>query len=94
MGEYYASHNLNNALSSKNKKNDVITIYPNPSKNLIYIDSDYSSFTASIFNLNGKFVLRKNIKNQIDISNLNKGIYFTELMNESNKSFKKLIVKK
>ena len=94
LGEYYASHNLNNALSSKNKKNDVITIYPNPSKNLIYIDSDNSSFTASIFNLNGKVVLRKNIKNQIDISDLNKGIYFTELMNESNKSFQKLIVKK
>ena len=48
----------------------------------------------SIFNLNGKVVLRKNIKNQIDISDLNKGIYFTELMNESNKSFQKLIVKK
>ena len=94
LGEYYASHNLNNALSSKNKKNDVITIYPNPSKNLIYIDSDNSSFTASIFNLNGEVVLRKNIKNQIDISDLNKGIYFTELMNESNKSFQKLIVKK
>ena len=94
LGEYYASHNLNNALSSKNKKNDVITIYPNPSKNLIYIDSDNSSFTASIFNLNGEVVLTKNIKNQIDISDLNKGIYFTKLMNESNKSFQKLIVKK
>jgi len=72
----------------------VITIYPNPSKNLIYIDSDNSSFTASIFNLKGEVVLTKNIKNQIDISDLNKVIYFAELMNESNKSFQKLIVKK
>ena len=94
LGEYYASNNPNNSLSSKNKKNDVITLYPNPSKNLIYIDSDNSSFTASIFNLNGEFILRKNIKTQIDISDLKKGVYFTELINESNKSFYKLIVKK
>ena len=53
-----------------------------------------SAFTANIFNLNGEVVLTKNIKNQIDISDLNKGIYFTELINESNKSFQKLIVKK
>ena len=72
----------------------MITIYPNPSKNLIYIDSDNSNFIASIFNLNGKLLIKKSIKTQIDISNLNKGVYFIELINESNKSFHKLIVKK
>lgn len=94
LGEYYANHNPNNALSIMNKKNDGITIYPNPSKNLIYIDSNSSSFTVSIFSLNGEFLIKKNIKTQIDISDLNKGVYFVELSNESYKSFHKLIVKK
>ena len=94
LGEYYANHNPNNAFSIMNKKNDGITIYPNPSKNLIYIDSNSSSFTVSIFSLNGEFLIKKNIKTQIDISDLNKGVYFVELSNESYKSFHKLIVNK
>ena len=94
LGEYYANHNPNNTLSSNNKKNDGITIYPNPSKNLIYINSNSSSFTASIFNLNGEILIKKNIKTQIDISELNKGVYFVKLSNETYKSFHKLIVKK
>ena len=52
------------------------------------------SFTVSIFSLNGEFLIKKNIKTQIDISDLNKGVYFVELSNESYKSFHKLIVKK
>ena len=63
-------------------------------QNLIYIDSNSSSFTVSIFSLNGELLINKNIKTQIDISDLNKGVYFVELSNESYKSFHKLIVKK
>ena len=94
LGEYYASHNPNNALSSKNKKNDVITLYPNPARNLISIDSNSSSLTASIFNLNGEILIKKKIKTHIDLSDLDKGVYLVEFGNEVYKSFHKLIVKK
>jgi len=94
LGEYYASHNPNNNLSNHKKKLDELTIYPNPSNNLIYIDGDYSDLTARIFDLNGKILAQEIVKSEMNIFQLKNGVYFIELSNEINKKIHKLIIKK
>ena len=68
LGEFYASQNPNNNLSNYNQKLSELTIYPNPTKNLIFID-------------------------EIDLSQLKKGVYIIKLSDKKNKSVHKSIVK-
>jgi hypothetical protein len=93
LGEYYANHNPNNILSFFEEKPNKITIYPNPVKSLVFIEGDSTLLTASILNLNGQILIRKIVKDRINISQLKNGVYFLELCNEKDKSVHKLIVK-
>jgi hypothetical protein len=93
LGEYYANHNPNNILSFFEEKPNKITIYPNPVKSLVFIEGNSTLLTASILNLNGQILIRKIVKDRINISQLKNGVYFLELCNEKDKSVHKLIVK-
>ena len=93
LGEFYASQNPNNNLSNYNQKISELTIYPNPTKNLIFIDKNFSDLTVSIFDLNGQIMLKKIVKSEIDLSQLKKGVYIIKLSDKKNKSVHKSIVK-
>ena len=70
----------------------AINLFPNPSTDLIHIDSDLSMDNYSISNLLGQTVLEGSISNQtIDVSSLEKNIYFLTMMD---KNGKKMITKK
>lgn len=62
-------------------------VFPNPANDKIEVDFEKdSNYNLSIFNLLGQQVLYKNsIDNIISIDHLNKGIYFINIYNESNK---------
>ena len=94
LGEYYANHNSNNILSLFEEKTNKITIYPNPVEDLVYVEGNSSILTASIMNLNGQILIRENVKDKINISQLKDGVYILELCNEKDKSIHKLIVMK
>jgi len=74
------------AVGIKEINNDV-RIYPNPVKNYLFIDLENSSnISYSIFNVLGEKVLDKTYNSlqnifQINVSNLEKGIYFIQLNN-------------
>jgi hypothetical protein len=71
-----------------------ISLYPNPTKNRINIDITAPIKTVCIFNNLGKEVFKSTInKQQIDISNLTKGIYFIRIDINTTKSYYKKIVK-
>jgi hypothetical protein len=71
-----------------------ISLYPNPTKNRISIDITAPRKTVCIFNNLGKEVFKSTInKQQIDISNLIKGIYFIRIDINTTKSYYKKIVK-
>ena len=93
LGEFYASQNPNNNLSNYNQKISELTIYPNPTKNLIFIDKNFSDLTVSIFDLNGQIMLKKIVKSKIDLSQLKKGVYIIKFSDKKNKSVHKSIVK-
>lgn len=88
-------HDESNPLLSTVKNTFTeISLYPNPSKNTITIDITAPIKTVCIFNHLGKEVFKSTInKQQIDISNLTKGIYFIRIDISTTKSYYKKIVK-
>lgn len=63
-----------------------VNIYPNPSDNVIHIDSDVQVEKYSVSNLLGQTILEGNIMNNIiDISSLEKNVYFVSVMDVNNK---------
>ena len=56
-----------------------ISIYPNPSLDIVYIDGNYSQLKAVVYDILGKQVIKESITNSIDISQLEKGVYILQL---------------
>jgi hypothetical protein len=70
-------------ISQKQRTNDgYIAVYPNPTNQFINIkglsDSD-EALTTSVLDVTGKIVLTSTQRSQIDISNLENGIYFIKI---------------
>lgn len=82
-GEF--TQNMNTA----NFENEIF-IYPNPIKNRIYIQTDQIISSYKIYNVMGQLVLSNNFYGSIDISILEKGMYFLNLDNLKSKAFMKL----
>jgi surface protein len=56
-----------------------ISIYPNPTSDMVYIDGNYTQLKAVVYDILGKQVINKPITNSIDISQLEKGVYILQL---------------
>ena len=56
-----------------------ISIYPNPTSDIVYIDGNYTQLKVIIYNVLGKEILNKSITNSIDISHLDNGVYILQL---------------
>ena len=65
-------------------------IYPIPSSGNIFLNSDIE-FDAIIFNSIGEQVFKKKVKKDMDISKLEKGIYFLHLFDGANNSIHKIV---
>lgn len=85
-------------LSSENFQNLYFAIFPNPTKNELFLTSKNSNtnLKIKIFNIQGKLLAKQSleaaIKTSIDVSQLVSGIYFLNIEDESgNKTVKKFI---
>ena len=79
--------------SPLNNEENVLLInlvYPIPSSGNIFLNSDIE-FDAIIFNSIGEQVLKKKVKKDMDISKLEKGIYFLYLFDGANNSIHKIV---
>jgi surface protein len=56
-----------------------ISIYPNPTSDIVYIDGNYTQLKVFVYDILGKQVINKSITNSIDISQLEKGVYILQL---------------
>ena len=65
-------------------------IYPIPSSGNIFLNSDIE-FDAFIFNSIGEQVFKGKVKKIMDISKLEKGIYFLHLFHGANNSIHKIV---
>lgn len=72
--------------------NNQVKIYPNPTSNQLYIESDLSKFEITIIDFTGKTI--KTIKqntNFVDITDLSNGIYFIKVFTVNGTITKKFI---
>lgn len=84
------------AINEQNTNVDF-NIYPNPNNGIFTIVGDNSSAVVNVYNITGENVYQENISslsnNEINISNLNKGVYFVKLSNANNTITKKVVIK-
>ena len=72
-------------------KNSVISVYPNPTSNFVYLSSNQAS-RIIVLDVNGKEVLNFNTNSsQIDLSSLTQGIYFLQVLNNEEIKTAKII---
>ncbi len=79
-----------------------ISIYPNPTSNVVSIDVDFKSAqqtTIELLDINGKLISSKQIsipqgksKQMLDVTNVSKGTYFVNMKTSIGKETKKIIV--
>lgn len=70
---------------NKSKEISTISIYPNPSKGFIFIDSKDNLASYKILSVDGKIIEQNTLFNskEIDLQDFEKGIYIIELMSKS-----------
>jgi PKD repeat protein len=72
---------------NENSLDDMIRIYPNPANGILNIENTSGEkITLSIYSLTGQMVLESKIQNGsevINLSNMNKGIYFVRYITEN-----------
>ena len=56
-----------------------ISIYPNPSSDIVYIEGNYTQLKVVVYDILGKQLIKESITNHIDISQLEKGVYMLQL---------------
>ena len=84
------------------KNNNLITVYPNPTTNLVNINYEVNTadaFTVTIVDLQGKEVYTNTLYNnkgqlQINLNEWSDGVYFVNLITNQNVKTVKLIVAK
>lgn len=81
--------------------NSVVSIYPNPASDIIYIDTkeNIKNLDVTIYNLVGKQVLRfraddTSERKEIDLKNLEKGSYIIRVKGEGYEDSSRLIIQK
>ena len=81
------------ATSSNNiNKDSELAVYPNPVKNVLTIEGDFTS--ANIYDVFGKLVLSTDAQKTIDVSNLSNGVYFVNINVENTITVKKITIAK
>ena len=70
----------------------IVSVYPNPSKDFVNIETTENRLSVNIYNTQGKIVLSSTEK-RIDISNLPSSIYFIEVKTSQGIYKEKLLIK-
>lgn len=90
----YMQSKSNGALNVKDIKTTDVSIYPNPTSDLVNIKSPIEVTSLTLFSIDGRKLFESNKENKIDISSYNKGIYILNIVLKDGTSFKHKIIKK
>ena len=92
-GKVYKKENIVSS-TLDNKDYPTLNIYPNPTKDILSIETNLSLTEISILNLNGRLIYTSfEHKDKIDISHLPSGIYFIKVISDKGVFTKKVIKK-
>ena len=90
------TYNKNALLSVSQLEDNEFNIYPNPVKNKLTVESKMATNELILIDLNGKIILKQKIgfKGQIDLSAIENGVYYLQMLNENASSIQKVVVNK
>jgi hypothetical protein len=81
-------------LSTEDFNDLSVSIYPNPVKELLFIESKENISSITIFDIHGKKVKTVNAQSEINLSGLQSGVYFVSITSENGGIWTEKIVKK
>lgn len=71
-----------------------ITLYPNPTSNIVFISGNIESkTTVNVYDVLGKLMLSKPYQKEMDLSSLSSGLYFLKFINGESITTKKVIIR-
>ncbi len=85
---------LSSNLSDTNKNADNISVYPNPTQNIITI-SNSANYTLTITDLTGRILIRKKLEKDnesLNLSNFESGLYII-LLEKNNEHYSTIVIK-
>ena len=90
---------ITNSLGLDSNSLTNTTVYPNPTKDYLFIDIPNATGTSKLklYDVQGRFVMETKTSNThevINIENLQNGVYMLSIENETNKTVKKVILNK
>lgn len=88
---------LNTKEETSNSSLEAVSLYPNPSKDLINIelpDKNVKDFSFEITDLSGKLLLKKNNETKINISGLAAGAYIGIINADGQKAVRKVLIER
>lgn len=89
--KFINAHSTKDQTGISNIQSQNLAIYPNPAKDIIYVNIPEGA--ATIYNYNGKICLQQKFQSgQIDVSALNNGIYFIQIQTVQTKQSSKIII--
>lgn len=82
-------------LSVEDQETNRVTVYPNPSKERLFIASEQATIERiTIYDISGhKIIQQRNIDNSIDVSPLALGLYLIEVTSQSGKAVERFVKK-
>jgi subtilisin-like proprotein convertase family protein len=90
---------ITNSLGIETNSLSNVTVYPNPTKDILYINIPQAIGTSKLklFDIQGREVLETKTNNTtevLNIGNLQSGVYMLSIENEANKTIKKVVLNK
>ncbi|MBN2776891.1 MAG: T9SS type A sorting domain-containing protein [Bacteroidales bacterium] len=79
-------------ISNQNAVKTKFEIYPNPTKDVIFINTEEDKFNIRIYKISGQTVFLSENTKTIDTSDFSPGLYFVFLKSEKQLTVKKLII--
>jgi hypothetical protein len=79
------------AIISENVNDLEVSVYPNPTSNLLNFTSNHEIDLIEIYDLSGKRINSFVNTKSIDISNYNSGVYIVKIFSDENVATKKVI---
>lgn len=80
----------------KSKEEDVISLFPNPAKDMLYLNHLSEKYLVKIISMSGEVIFAKKMSGSpneiIDVSGIKSGIYFIQFIGYKNKFTEKLII--
>jgi hypothetical protein len=79
------------SLSTEDNSKNIVKVYPNPVKDKLFIQGLLKPTKISVYNVLGKLILSKITLNEINVNNLQSGIYIIKVKEEQKQIVRKFI---